>query len=60
MFVDNCKKGEEAHVYIKHLVDEPVDLIENIDAEKATFEIVLTVKKQVRLHVIQAHVKKRM
>ena len=40
MIVDNCRKGEEAHVYIKHLVDELVGLIENIDAEKATFEAV--------------------
>jgi len=43
--IDNCRKGEEAHVYIEHLVDEPVSLIENVDAEKITSEAVSTVEE---------------
>jgi len=44
LIVDNCRKREEAHAYIEHLVDGPVDLIENEDAEKATFEAGPTVE----------------
>ena len=45
LLVDNYRKGEEAHVYIEHLVDELVGLIENVNAEKATSEAVPTVKQ---------------
>ena len=44
LLVNNCRKGE-AHAYIEHLVDEPVGLIENVDAEKAIFEVVLNVEE---------------
>ena len=44
MLVANCRKGE-AHAYTKHLVDEPVGLIENVDAEKVTSEAVPTVEE---------------
>jgi len=44
LLVANCRKGE-AHAYTKHLVDEPVGLIENVDAEKVTSEAVPTVEE---------------
>ena len=59
LIVDNCRNREEAHVYIEHLVDESVGLIENVDAEKTTSEAVLTVEKHIRLHVMKAQVDNR-
>ena len=44
LLVNNYRKGE-AHAYLEHLVDERVGLIENIDAEKATFEAVPNVEE---------------
>ena len=44
LLVNKCRKGE-AHAYIEHLVDEPVGFIENIDAEKATFEAIPNVEE---------------
>jgi len=34
LIVDNYRKREETHVYIEHLVDELVDLIENINTDE--------------------------
>ena len=45
LLVDNCRKGEKTHVYIEHLIDEPVSLIKNIDAEKATSDVVSTIEE---------------
>ena len=54
MLVNNCKKREEPHVYIEHLVGEPVSLIENIDAEKATSKAVPTVKQADQTACVEA------